>query len=75
MQGSAARKAEQLQAALREGAAWGDLAAASCPLPLDPTVTLDGVVAGECGVFKSALSPLRLTFRTRGARLPGSLKP
>ncbi|KAK9832006.1 hypothetical protein WJX81_007953 [Elliptochloris bilobata] len=66
LRGSAARKAEQLQAAVREGGACGDLATAGCPLPLDPTVPLDGIIASECGVFKSALSPLRLTFRTRG---------
>ncbi len=54
-------------AAVRETGACGDLASVSCSLPLDPTVTLDGIIASECGVFKSALSPLRLTFRTRGA--------
>jgi hypothetical protein len=70
-QGSAARKAEQLCAAVGEAGACGELASMRCPLPLDPTVMLDGVIASECGVFKSALSPLRLTFRTLGARAPG----
>jgi len=54
-----------------EAGACGELASVRCPLPLDPTVMLDGVIAPECGVFKSALSPLRLTFRTLGAGAPG----
>lgn len=33
-------------------------------LPLDPSVTVCGVVTNECSVFKSSLSPLKITFRT-----------
>lgn len=41
------------------------------PCPLDPTVQLRGIVPAECSVFKSALSPLRLAFRTSdGAAAP-----
>ena len=43
-----------------------ELAHVRVPLPLDPTVMLTGIVPEECSVFKSALSPLRLTFRTAG---------
>ncbi|XP_057528744.1 phosphatidylinositol 3-kinase, root isoform isoform X2 [Amaranthus tricolor] len=33
-------------------------------LPLHPKVLITGIVPNECGLFKSALHPLRLTFRT-----------
>ena len=46
-----------------------ELAHVTVPLPLDPTVMLTGIVPEECSVFKSALSPLRLTFRTAGTSL------
>ncbi|KNA23549.1 hypothetical protein SOVF_023590 [Spinacia oleracea] len=32
--------------------------------PLHPKVLITGIVPNECGLFKSALHPLRLTFRT-----------
>ncbi len=51
----------------------GELAHLRCPLPLDPAVQLTGLIAEECSVFKSALSPLRLTFRVAGARTHCSL--
>ena len=38
------------------------------PLPLDPTVMLEGIVPASCSVFKSAMAPIRLTFRVRGTR-------
>ncbi len=44
-----------------------ELAHVRVPLPLDPAVMLTGLIPEECSVFKSALSPLRLTFRTAGA--------
>lgn len=44
----------------------GELAYLKCPLPLDPGVLLTGILSEECSVFKSALAPLRLTFRTAG---------
>lgn len=33
------------------------------PLPIDPTILTVGVVPESCNVFKSALSPLKLTFK------------
>ena len=36
------------------------------PLPLDPTVMLEGVVPASCSVFKSAMAPIRLTFKVKG---------
>lgn len=63
MRGGAVRKAEKLREMLEESS---DLQELRCPLPLDPSVHLAGVIPQECSVFKSALSPLRLTFRTVG---------
>ena len=47
----------------------GELSSLACPLPLDPSVMLAGIIPDECSVYKSALSPLRLTFRVAGARM------
>ncbi len=63
VRGGAVRKAEKLRDMLEESS---DLQELRCPLPLDPSVHLAGVIPQECSVFKSALSPLRLTFRTIG---------
>lgn len=68
MRGSAAKKAEALRGLLSPGGMHADLAGFACPCPLDPSVQLLGLVPSECSVFKSAMTPLRLTFR---ARLPG----
>lgn len=34
------------------------------PLPLDPSVMICGCYPSECSVFKSSLSPLKITFKT-----------
>jgi phosphatidylinositol 3-kinase len=40
------------------------------PLPLNPRIDVQGIVASESSIFKSALSPLRLTFKTdQGGRV------
>jgi len=57
------RKAEKLREMLEESEELQEL---RCPLPLDPSIHLAGIIPQECSVFKSALSPLRLTFRTTG---------
>lgn len=66
VQGTAAKKAEQLRRMVGEYGQCGELAYLKCPLPLDPGVLLTGILSEECSVFKSALAPLRLTFRTAG---------
>lgn len=68
-QGTAAKKAEQLRRMVGEYGQCGELAYLKCPLPLDPGVLLTGILSEECSVFKSALAPLRLTFRTAGTPL------
>ncbi|WPK24145.1 hypothetical protein PUMCH_001405 [Australozyma saopauloensis] len=34
------------------------------PLPLDPSIIICGCYPSECSVFKSSLSPLKITFKT-----------
>lgn len=46
------------------GGACAELANLVVPCPLDASVQLTGIVPAECSVFKSALSPMRLAFRT-----------
>ncbi|KAH7428669.1 hypothetical protein KP509_09G010900 [Ceratopteris richardii] len=36
------------------------------PLPLDPKLITTGIIPSESSIFRSALHPLRLTFRTSG---------
>ena len=67
VQGTAAKRAEQLRRMVGEYGQCSELAHVRVPLPLDPDVMLTGIIPEECSVFKSALSPLRLTFRTAGA--------
>ena len=67
VQGTAAKRAEQLRRMVGECGQCSELAHVRVPLPLDPGVMLTGIIPEECSVFKSALSPLRLTFRTAGA--------
>ena len=67
VRGGAVKKAEKLRELLEES---GELQGLRCPLPLDPKVHLAGLIPQECSVFKSALSPLRLTFRTAGDQMP-----
>lgn len=38
------------------------------PLPLDPSILVSGVYSEETAVFKSSLSPLKITFRTSAGR-------
>jgi phosphatidylinositol 3-kinase len=38
------------------------------PLPLDPSILVTGVYPEETAVFKSSLSPLKITFRTSAGR-------
>jgi phosphatidylinositol 3-kinase len=60
-----ARKRDRLRALLGEAGLCAELARfpAPLPLPLDPAVRISGVLPASAAVFKSALAPLRLTFR------------
>lgn len=62
--GGAARKADRLKAMLSPDGTCSGLAKLGMACPLDPSVRLAGIVPSECSVFKSALSPLKLSFRT-----------
>jgi phosphatidylinositol 3-kinase len=73
---TAARKKERLHELLSESGLCGELASLRLPLPLDPNVLLTGVIPEESSVFKSALTPILLTFKTavtvNGHSLPES---
>lgn len=60
------KKAERLRSILSDQGAFGELASFSSPLPLpiDPSSTVIGIIPDRSTVFKSALSPLKLAFRT-----------
>ena len=60
------KKVERLRGILSDQGAFGELASFSSPLPLpmDPTSTVIGIIPEQSTVFKSALSPLKLAFRT-----------
>lgn len=64
--GSRARKAERLRALLADADAFKYNFAAMEPLPcpLDPAVTIKGVLPNKASLFKSALMPSKLTFLT-----------
>lgn len=60
---SADRKTEVIRGLLAPGGACFDLTRFECPCPLDPSIKLLGLVPSECFVFKSKVSPMKLTFR------------
>ena len=66
---SADRKTEVLRGLLAPGGACADLTTFECPCPLDPGVRLLGIVSSGCSVFKSKVSPIKVTFRVE---LPGA---
>ncbi|KAG2448608.1 hypothetical protein HYH02_006498 [Chlamydomonas schloesseri] len=63
----AARATERLREMVSENGPCGELTALRVPLPLDPHIVLAGIVPKECSVFKSAMLPLRLSFRIEAA--------
>ncbi|XP_045514091.1 phosphatidylinositol 3-kinase catalytic subunit type 3 isoform X2 [Pieris brassicae] len=64
--GNRNRKAERLQHLLADPDAFKFNFAnfEPMPFPLDPTVTIKGIVAKKASLFKSALMPCKLTFLT-----------
>ena len=69
VRGGAARKTERLREMVGEAGQCGELMSLQVALPLDPTVLLNGIIPTSCSVYKSAMAPLRLTFRVAG-KLP-----
>lgn len=64
--GNRKRKMDKLQQLLKDSDQFGlDFSKfSSLPLPLDPSVTICGIVASKASLFKSSLMPARLTFIT-----------
>ena len=73
MRGGAARKTERLREMVSEAGQCGELMTLQVPLPLDPNVLLNGLIPSSCSVFKSAMAPIRLTFRVAGETCPAAL--
>ncbi|ODQ63507.1 phosphatidylinositol 3-kinase [Nadsonia fulvescens var. elongata DSM 6958] len=57
------QKVEQLRALLSDSKT-GLLHFEPLPLPLDPAVIVNGCLPDECSVFKSSLTPLKITLTT-----------
>lgn len=66
VRGGAVRKTERLREMVSEAGQCGELMSLQVALPLDPTVLLNGIIPASCSVFKSAMAPIRLTFRVAG---------
>ncbi|GMH39569.1 hypothetical protein BSKO_07467 [Bryopsis sp. KO-2023] len=56
------KRTAHLREMLSENGSCGELTTLRVPLPVEPTILLTGLIAQECGVFKSAMFPLKLTF-------------
>ena len=56
-------KTERLRALLAPGGSCEDLVSFRCPNPLQPMMTLHGVVPGKCSVFRSNVKPTKFTWR------------
>jgi hypothetical protein len=59
----AARGTERLREMLSVNGPCEELTTVRVPLPLNPSMLLEGLVAGECSCFKSAQLPVKLAYR------------
>ena len=67
LRGGTAKKAERLRHLLSPSGPFGELSLLGNPgppCPLNPRIRMNGIIPEQSGVFKSALHPLRLAFRT-----------
>ena len=64
--GNRKKKIEKMQQLLQDKETFGvDFSSfAPLPLPLDPSINIQGIVADKATLFKSSLMPARLTFLT-----------
>eukprot|EP00054_Salpingoeca_dolichothecata_P015327 m.88080 g.88080 ORF g.88080 m.88080 type:complete len:883 (-) comp21441_c0_seq1:43-2691(-) len=60
--GSRPKKIEKLRAVIAESEEWRSFE--PLPLPFAQDVVVNGLIAEKCSIFKSALTPLGLTFKT-----------
>ena len=70
--GTGKRQSERLAGLLGVGGEYVGLANMRVRLPLWPDVTVAGLLVSECAVFKSAMSPLKLTFLVEEAEVDES---
>jgi phosphatidylinositol 3-kinase len=62
----AVRATERLREMLSTNGPCEELTTLRVPLPLNPSLLLEGLVPGECGCFKSAQLPVKLAYRVAG---------
>jgi phosphatidylinositol 3-kinase len=62
----AARATERLREMLSANGPCEELTTLRVPLPLNPSLLLEGLVPAECGCFKSAQLPVKLAYRVAG---------
>lgn len=61
---TAEAKTDAIRKLLGHEGSCEDLKSFQCPCPLDPTITLKGVVPQDCLVFKSKVNPVKMTWLT-----------
>jgi phosphatidylinositol 3-kinase len=61
---TAEAKTDAIRKLLGHEGSCEDLKSFQCPCPLDPTITLKGVVPQDCLVFKSKVNPVKMTWMT-----------
>lgn len=60
---SADAKTDHIKTMLSPGGSCEDLVHFKCPNPLDPTVTLAGIIPEHCLVFKSKVNPIKFSWK------------
>ncbi len=63
---SADAKTEHIKNLLEIGGSCEDLANFVCPNPLDPSVTLSGILPDMCFVFRSKVNPIKFSWKIAG---------
>ena len=70
---TAASMTEKLREVLAPGKSCSDLTSFECPCPLDPSVTLCGILPQHCKVFASKENPIKIAFKVK--TVPGGGSP
>ena len=59
---SADAKTDKIRSLLESGGSCEDLSHFTCPNPLDPSVTLSGIIPELCLVFRSKVNPIKFSW-------------
>ena len=74
VKGGAVKQGKGLRELLSETGIMGELSSLQLPLPLDPTINVAGIIPEACAVLRSAMMPLKLSFRVTSRDLPSSAR-